>query len=404
MKPCAQCHAGFSNVQDPLPDDLLISDQVTALMNSECWRQSGGGIDCTSCHNPHQDAPRAVLVARSEKICLSCHMETSRAHPALCPVNRTSGCVGCHMPESRHSAPFVISDHWIRVHPEQQVQVPAAKPEWRSTIEPNHVYLRLIALDDAVKAEAIRVQLAAGASFFELARTNSKDTASARNGGFLGDLEPAQLDPEWAKAALALAPGEISPVIAGRNRSYILQRLPRDFREQAGAHFERAMELRKAGNREQSVTALLEALKIYPRFLRALTWLGITYGEAGNPQTSAGILKVALSYYPNDPGAHFNLGIAYGAMQREEEIAEYKQALALDPDYVPAYLNWGALLFAKGRYAEAEEVYREGIRVNPLLASLHYSLSLALERDQKQQEAEAEMALAKKIDPSIGGR
>ncbi len=90
-------------------------------------------------------------------------------------------------------------------------------------------------------------------------------------------------------------------------------------------------------------------------------------------------------------------------MGKEEEIAEYKQALAIDPDYVPAYLNWGASLFAKGQYPEAIRVYRDGIQVNPLVASLHYSLSLALERENQTQEAQAEMALAAKIDPKVGG-
>lgn len=401
MKPCAQCHAGFSKVQDPLPDDLLISDQVTALSASECWRQSGGRINCVSCHNPHQDAPRAVLVVRSEKTCVSCHNAAAREHPELCSVNRENGCVGCHMPESRHSAPFIISDHWIRVHPEQNVAVPARKPEWRSTLSPKHLYLRLIELDDAAKAAAVYAQLRTGASFFDLARANSTEQATARNGGYLGDLDATQLDPVWANAALSLAPGEFSTAISGPNKSYILERLPRDFREQAAQHFERAMKLRTAGNREQSIAELLEALKIYPRFLRALTYLGISYGEAGNPQTSAGILNVALNYYPRDPGAHFNLGIAYGAAGRDEEIAEYKTALALDPDYVPAYLNWGASLFAKARYEEAAQVYRDGIRVNPLVAALHYSLSLALERAQKLEEAQAEAALASKIDPKI---
>ena len=67
---------------------LLISDQVTALKNSECWRQSGGEITCTNCHNPHQDAPHAVMVARAEKTCLRCHSATVTKHAGLCPVNR----------------------------------------------------------------------------------------------------------------------------------------------------------------------------------------------------------------------------------------------------------------------------------------------------------------------------
>jgi len=147
---------------------------------------------------------------------------------------------------------------------------------------------------------------------------------------------------------------------------------------------------------------LLEALKIYPSFLRALTYLGITYAEAGNSQTGAAILTIATRLYPQDAGAHFNLGIAYGVLANPDEIAEYKHALEINPDLILAYLNLGAALYTKGEDAEAIRVYRKGIDVNPLLASLHYSLSIALERQNKTQEAKDEMALALAIDPNVG--
>ena len=67
MRPCTQCHAGSSVVEDPMPDDVLISDQVTALKNSECWRQSAGAITCTNCHDPHRDALRSRAGRQSRK-------------------------------------------------------------------------------------------------------------------------------------------------------------------------------------------------------------------------------------------------------------------------------------------------------------------------------------------------
>jgi len=398
MKPCSQCHSGFSVVEDPMPDDLLISDQVTALSNSECFRQSGGNITCTNCHNPHQDAPRAVIVARSEKTCLGCHSATIAKHAALCPVNRVSGCVGCHLADTRQRPPLVVADHWIRVHPEQRVPVTQDSPACRSQVTPRHEYLRMIAVDDRAKADALHQQIAAGASFFDLARANSTDRASAENGGYLGDVRGDQLP----DAALALRPGELSGVVDLNGKYIILQRMPRNFREDAEAVFDKAMALRNRGDRQQAAAMMLEALKIYPQLLRGLTYLGITYGEAGNPQTGAAILSIATRLYPQDAGAHFNLGIAYGALSNNGEQAEYRRALEIDPDLVLAYLNLGASFYSKGQYDQAIEAYRQGINVNPLIASLHYSLSLALDRQDKPQEARQELILAQKIDPTIG--
>ena len=403
MRPCTQCHAGSSVVEDPLPDDVLISDQVTALKNSECWRQSAGEITCTNCHNPHQDAPRAVLEARSERTCLRCHGATVTKHAALCPVNRATGCVGCHMANEIRGA-FTIAEHWIRVHPEQKVEVPAPNPAWRTTITPKHLFLRTIVSDGREKAEAIRQQLLGGGSFFELAAANSTDRGTGVNGGYLGDLEAGKLDPAWSAAALKLQPGEISGVVEASGKYVVLQRMPRNFREDAEVVFNQAMDLRKQGKQQESVAQLIEALKIYPQLLRALTWLGAMYGQGGKPDVSAGILTIASRLYPRDAGAHFNLALAYGATGNAEEVPEYRRTLEIDPDYVLAYLNWGATLYEKGQYEGAIKIYREGIGVNPLLAPLHYSLGLALEQVNKKAEAEAELALAAKIDPNVGKR
>ncbi len=403
MQPCSQCHAGSSIVEDPMPDDVLISDQVTALKNSECWRQSAGQITCTNCHDPHRDAPRPVLVARAEKTCLGCHSATVTNHADLCPVNRAAGCVGCHMANEKRGA-FIIAEHWIRVPVEQKVKVAELKPAWRTTITPKHLYLRMIILDNREKASVLRQQILTRSAFFDLARANSMDPGTAINGGYLGDLDATQLDHAWSEAALKLQPGEISDVVEANGKYVILQRMPRNFREDAETVFNNAMSLRKQGKPQESGAEMLNALKIYPYLLRALTYLGVTYAEAGNPQIGAGVLQIATRLFPRDAGAHFNLGIAYGAMENQDEIAEYRRTVEIDPDYVPAYLNWGGSLYAKGRYEDAESIYREGINVNPLVASLHYSLGLALERERKMADAEAEMTLAAKIDPNVGKR
>jgi len=306
------------------------------------------------------------------------------------------------MPYEASSPPFIISDHWIRVSEKHLVPVSQRQDVWRSNVPARHLYLRMMAIDDHTKAESIRARLLSGTSFFELARTNSTDASTSVEGGFLGDLNTSQLDPKWLKAVLALQPGEISEIIDVRGKYVILQRMPRNFREEAEERFKKAMDLRKDSKREESVHELLEALKIYPRLLRALTYLGVTYGEAGNPQTGAAILTLTTGLYPQDAGAHFNLGIAYGALGKREEMDEYKRALEINPDLVLVYLNMGAALYAKGEYDNAIQIYREGINVNPLIASLHYSLSIALEHQNNTQQAKDEMALALKIDPNVG--
>lgn len=299
--------------------------------------------------------------------------------------------------------PLHVADHWIRVHDNKASAQPPRR-EWRSTVIPKHLYLRMIALRTRQEAEDVRGQLVSGASFFELARAKSTDTSSAKNGGFLGDMAAARLYPAWSRSALALRPGELSQIIEAGGAYVIVERMPRNFREEAEQHYKKAMDFRKTGQQKQSAEELLEALKIYPRLLRALTYLGVTYGEAGNPRAGAQVLTLATELYPQDAGAHFNLGIALGALGNDQEWEEYKRALAIDPDLVSAYLNLGAAYYAKARYDDAIAMYRRGIEANPLVASLHYSLAVALDQQGKTQEAQREMTLAVTIDPKLAKR
>ncbi|HSR49951.1 MAG TPA: hypothetical protein VLV83_03935 [Acidobacteriota bacterium] len=112
MELCSQCHNGFFSLVQPRPEDVLISNQVTALANSDCYIQSNAGLSCLDCHNPHENAAEGDPAY--VRTCLRCHNE-ERSASVLCPVNPTDGCITCHMPEDVQQDNFHLTDHWIRV-------------------------------------------------------------------------------------------------------------------------------------------------------------------------------------------------------------------------------------------------------------------------------------------------
>jgi peptidyl-prolyl cis-trans isomerase C len=63
------------------------------------------------------------------------------------------------------------------------------------------------------KAEDLRAKIVAGASFEELAKTESDDTGSGANGGDLGEFNRGQMVPEFEKAAFEAKVGEVTPVV-----------------------------------------------------------------------------------------------------------------------------------------------------------------------------------------------
>jgi tetratricopeptide (TPR) repeat protein len=396
VEQCAACHADARPLADPQPDDLLISHQVEAIRHSECYIQTGAGLNCSTCHNPHKD--ETDTVARSEKACKSCHTSGMTPHASVCPVNAATGCVACHMRTTQKDT-FRMVDHWIRAFP--GTGKPASRTPVRSQIAPKRAFLRILAVGDREKADDLRKQLLAGASFFDLARQHSTGP-SPLAGGYLGDVEIAKLDGDIRNAAGQLAYGELSPVTEAAGNWILIERLPRDFRWRANQLFEEGQALKAKGLLRETAAKYQSALQVYPHFLRALVFFGSTVGEEGDLQRAIAILEHALKLYPEDAGALYNLGIAYGAAGRTgDETRTYEQAIGIDPDLTPAYLNLGASLFSAAKLDKAAEMFERGLQTNPLSARLYYNLALVREQQGRADEARRLMRLVQAIDPQF---
>jgi tetratricopeptide (TPR) repeat protein len=395
---CARCHSGFSKPAAPMPDELLIASQVVALRNTDCFKQGGKSLTCTTCHDPHHDAKEnegAYITT-----CRKCHSLQMAKHAGVCPVNQNDDCIGCHMPKQTKGT-FQMVDHWIRVHPERPAPPHEWIPAFRSHITPTTEFLRLIRVTDEVQAKDIRHQLDAGSPFFDLAVKYSSDS-SATNGGYLGELKLEDLDPVLAVAASNLRYGEISPVLGTLGKFLILGRMPRDFRYRAAEIEREADALREKGNLRQAVDKYWEALRMYPAFLRALLFMGAAQQQLGEIAQAAGLLQYAARLYPNDAAAQFNLGIAYNSIgDAEKAIVAYRKAIDLEPNFVQAYLNLGLALYSANRITAAISVFREGLRIDPISAPLYYGLGIAEQRQGDTANAKHALTLAEKINPAF---
>lgn len=401
MVVCAQCHTGLSsaNHSDPMPGDLLVSSQVPALRNSECFIQSGEAVGCTDCHDPHRDS---VQVAEtSVKTCLRCHSAGHSQHAAICPINAASDCVKCHMP-SIDSNSFRLTDHLIRVHPEQGIKAAKHDDTLKSQVTPKREYLQIIVAEDRSNAKAALQQLETGKAFYDVAHDFSADP-TAPGGGFIGEVQLSEMDAKLAAMAAQLPYGGTTGIIDQGDRCVILHRLSRDFKWQANQLFEQAVALNEHGNRKEAVEKDQEALKVYPYFLRALIFLGTTLGEAGDATRASQILNFAVQFYPRDASAQFDLALTLGK-EPASQVEAFRRAIDLDPDMVAGYQSLGAALASMGQRQKAVEVFRQGLKIDPLSAILNYDLGLALKQQADEAGAKRALALAAKLDPDIAAR
>jgi peptidyl-prolyl cis-trans isomerase D len=78
------------------------------------------------------------------------------------------------------------------------------------------------------KAEDILKQIKAGGNFAELAKKNSEDPGSKDQGGELPMIATSSLDPAYAKAAMALNPGQTSDIVRSSFGYHIIQTESKD--------------------------------------------------------------------------------------------------------------------------------------------------------------------------------
>jgi len=102
-----------------------------------------------------------------------------------------------------------------------------------------------------------------------------------------------------------------------------------------------------------------------------------------------------------DPGTWLTRGEALETTAKSKAEAAYRNALALAPDYVDAYLNLGALLCDMNRCDEAVQLYQEAFSCCAESALLLFNHAIALEDQGRLHEAVASYEHCLKVDPAL---
>jgi tetratricopeptide (TPR) repeat protein len=128
----------------------------------------------------------------------------------------------------------------------------------------------------------------------------------------------------------------------------------------------------------------------------------------GNALTRHGKLDEAIAQYsealridPTYVEAHNNLGAVLATQGKlDEAIAHHYEAIRMRPDFAEAHNNLGNALFRHGKLDEAIAQYSEALRIYPVYAEAHYNLGIALATQGKLDEAIAHYSEALRIAPS----
>jgi protein O-mannosyl-transferase len=108
----------------------------------------------------------------------------------------------------------------------------------------------------------------------------------------------------------------------------------------------------------------------------------------------------ALSLHPDDAKAHYRLGRSLVDLGRvPEAIDHYQRAVQLEPGDASVRIELGGALVEAGRLDEAVESYQQGVRLAPDDARAHFNLASALARLDRLPEAIAQYRYVLKLTP-----
>lgn len=420
---CAPCHSRRSQLADgyrpglPLLDYYLPSlldasqyfgdgqmqDEVYIYGSFVQSKMYQHGVQCSDCHEPHA----ATLRAEGNALCTRCHSPTPPTNfPSLQAKNydtvdhlmHASGsvgsrCIDCHMPARTYMGIDARHDHTFR----------APRPD---------LAVRFGVMDACAACHADRGSEWASRAIAEHFGAERRPHFGATLAAGTAQLFDAE--PDLAK----LAEDPNSPAMARARALVLLGNYRRGYSSDAV----------KAGLKDsdplvnlgaiRSVERVEPALRL--RYLLPLIDAPVRAVRIEAARASAGALRGSLAesdaarirkglaeyeavqqYNADWPDALTNLAIVRaesGDIAGAEQA--YRDAMALEPQWVPAAANLADLYRATGRDAEGGAIIEAGLERMPDSAELRYVHALWLTRAHRSAEALLDYQRAAALSPS----
>jgi predicted CXXCH cytochrome family protein len=413
MAVCAQCHSrrvSFAAGMDhdgrffDTHDVALLSerlyfddgqqrDEVYELGSFLQSRMHAHGVTCSDCHDPHSGQLRAP----GNAVCAQCHAAAKYdvpAHTLHAAASAGAQCAACHMPTRNYMGIDSRHDHSIRI-PRPDLSAKLETPNPCTDCHRNrNASWAAAAIEHAFGPERKGFQTF-GATLHD-GRIGAPDAVSelmtlANNPqapGIVRATSIADLRPYLSSAvtpALEAAVADPDPMVRGAALDTLL----------AAPQQER---LPLALGLIDDPSAIVRT-----KAARALAIMPDQGGDATmRAQLERGFAEYIASQRANAdrPEAHLNLGLFYAERRNPKQSeVEYRAALALQMDFVPAYVNLADLYRTYGRDADAETTLTTGLKAVPGNADLNHALGLLRVRQKRLADALPLLGAAMRADP-----
>ena len=414
VETCGLCHArrgGFhedwipgqwlsqTHVVEPLVPSTYHADgqtrDVEEAYNYVPFKQSkmfAAGVTCSDCHEPHG----AKLRASGEGVCLQCHAPDKYAdvsHRHHAGIDQPPTCISCHMPVRSYMVVDQRHDHSFRI-PRPDLSVTLGTPN---------------ACNDCHRDKAPQWAAAAVENWFGPGRKGFQSYGAAFHASRTDQADAAALlavvvsDGNTPAVARASALTELASLVSPSNIGLARGALA-DVDPMVRIGALDMLENVPAGQVWPWVAPLLSDPVRGVR-ARAASLLAAVPTSSQPPPDRARFDRAAAEFVDaqrsnaDRPEARTTLG---SFLTRRGQSAgaetEFKAALQLSPQYLPASINLADLYRQLGRDSEGETVLRAAIAVSPREAAAHHALGLTLTRLKKPETALLEFRQATELD------
>ncbi len=392
---CAACHALRTPlVPDRSPEDRFADAFRPTLLVPGSYHPDGqirgevfeygsfvqsrmfaAGVRCSDCHNPH----RLGLRISGNAVCEQCHHPDAPLDrfPTLTPKEYDSPahhfhpegsegarCVNCHLPAQTYMGVDPRRDHSFRI-PRPDVSAAAGAPDACTACHAER--------DQAWAAATI-------AGWYGPNRRRERHYGEALAAGRPEELARLVRDREQpaiarATAARLLVPHGGLPAEAFADPDPLV-------RAEAAA----GIGTLAPGERARLGVPLLEDPVRLVRVEAARALAPHAARLRGDPldafRAAAAEFQIAADARPDSPESRFDLGNFHAAVGEPLQAARaFREALSIDPAFLPASLNLAMLLHRLGRNAEAEDALRRALLAHPDSGDARYAFALLLAED-----------------------
>ncbi|WP_457607360.1 multiheme c-type cytochrome [Nitratifractor sp.] len=413
LEVCAKCHSRRSQLDDDyrasdrysdhylsvtldeglyFPDGK-IEDEVYVYNSFRQSRMYEKGVTCSDCHNPHTLQRKAP----GDAVCYQCHKQekyTSKSHHFHEEGSKGASCISCHMPPRTYMGVDSRNDHSFRI-PRPDISVKMSEvpnvcnhchadkdARWAAdTVKKWYGKTPVGKQNFAPALHSLRQMLEdAPGELYGVLTGDAPDIAKMTVTGYLGDYPSRQT--------------YLTTLQMLRNS----QPLMRHKALEALGSFPARLRIK------ESFKALSDPSKIV-RMEAARQLAAFPTGSLDAKQKA--VLQKALDEYKsvllfNADRPEYQLALArFYLDQRQKDKAEaaFKEALALQPKFVPAYVSYSDFLTGEGKSDEAFALLQKGLKESPGIAVLHHALGLWYVRKHEKQKALSELKRATQLDP-----